>query len=121
MNFKPLIEVSKRACRRCATCCSDAKPLLGELSPFLEQLNPILRWLEFYQPQVADFITNGAGALEDTVATLTDQEVGHYLRQGGPVGAESAAIWPHRLPSNRGNAYLPPTGPLEHREVLRTT
>ena len=33
---------------------------------------------------------------------------GHYLRQQGPQGIESVAIYPNRLPSNRGNTYLPP-------------
>jgi phospholipid/cholesterol/gamma-HCH transport system substrate-binding protein len=117
VNFDPLIKVSKTGLPALRDTLTGLKPLLGELSPFLEQLNPPLRWLEYYQPQVADFITNGAGALEDTVATLTDQEVGHYLRQGGPLGAESVAMWPQRLPSNRGNAYLPPTGPLSSPKV----
>jgi hypothetical protein len=49
-----------------------------------------------------------SGALEDTVATLTDKEVGHYLRQSGPSGAETLAMWPSRLSTNRGNAYLSP-------------
>jgi virulence factor Mce-like protein len=108
VNFGPLIEVSKTGLPALRDTLKGAKPLLGELSPFLEQLNPVLRWLEYYQSQVAEFVTNGAGALEDTVATLTDQEVGHYLRQAGPVGAESIAMWPQRLPTNRGNAYLAP-------------
>ena len=40
---------------------------------------------------------------------LTDAERGHYLRQFGPVGVETAAIFPTRLPGNRGNAYFDPT------------
>jgi phospholipid/cholesterol/gamma-HCH transport system substrate-binding protein len=108
VNFDPLIKVSKAGLPALRDTLKGLKPLLGELSPFLEQLNPPLRWLEYYQSQVAEFITNGAGALEDTVATLTDDEVGHYLRQAGPTGAESVAMWPQRLPTNRGNAYLSP-------------
>ncbi|MEA2273801.1 MAG: phospholipid/cholesterol/gamma-HCH transport system substrate-binding protein, partial [Solirubrobacteraceae bacterium] len=108
VNFDPLIKVSKQGLPALRDVLLGAKPLLGELSPFLEQLNPVLRWLEYYQSQTAEFITNGAGALEDTVATLTDNEVGHYLRQSGPLGAESAAMYPQRLPTNRGNAYLSP-------------
>jgi virulence factor Mce-like protein len=117
VNFDPLIKVSKTGLPALRDVLKGVKPLLGELSPFLEQLNPPLRWLEYYQPQVADFITNGAGALEETTATLTDQEVGHYLRQGGPLGAEALAMWPQRLPSNRGNAYLPPTGAWSTQKV----
>jgi ABC-type transporter Mla subunit MlaD len=108
VNFDPLIKVSKQGLPALRDVLIGAKPLLGELSPFLEQLNPVLRWLEYYQSQTAEFITNGAGALEDTVATLTDNEVGHYLRQAGPLGAEAAAMYPQRLPTNRGNAYLSP-------------
>jgi phospholipid/cholesterol/gamma-HCH transport system substrate-binding protein len=117
VNFRPLIAAGKTGNPALADILREAKPLLGELSPFLEQLNPPLRWLEFYQPQVSDFITNGAGALEDTVATLTDNEVGHYLRQNSPLGMESLAMWPQRLPSNRGNAYLPPTAGLSAPKV----
>jgi phospholipid/cholesterol/gamma-HCH transport system substrate-binding protein len=117
VNFRPLIQAGRTGNPALADILRGAKPLLGELSPFLEQLNPVLRWLEFYQPQVSDFITNGAGALGDTVATLTDNEVGHYLRQNGPLGVEALATWPQRLPSNRGNAYLPPTGPLNTQKV----
>jgi phospholipid/cholesterol/gamma-HCH transport system substrate-binding protein len=108
VNLDPLIKVSKAGLPALKDTLTGLKPLLGELSPFLEQLNPPLRWLEYYQGQTAEFITNGAGALEDTVGTLTDQEVGHYLRQAGPGGAESVAMWPQRLPTNRGNAYLSP-------------
>ncbi|MEA2273136.1 MAG: phospholipid/cholesterol/gamma-HCH transport system substrate-binding protein [Solirubrobacteraceae bacterium] len=117
VNFDPLIKVSKQGLPALRDVLIGAKPLLGELSPFLEQLNPILRWLEYYQQQTSDFITNGAGALEDTVATLTDNEVGHYLRQGGPLGVEAAAMYPQRLPTNRGNAYLPPTGAWSTQKV----
>jgi phospholipid/cholesterol/gamma-HCH transport system substrate-binding protein len=108
VNFDPLIKAGVTGNPALAETLRGAKPLLGELSPFLEQLNPVLRWLEYYQSQVAEFVTNGAGALADTVGTLTDQEVGHYLRQAGPSGAESIAMWPMRLPSERGNAYMSP-------------
>jgi phospholipid/cholesterol/gamma-HCH transport system substrate-binding protein len=116
-NFSPLIKAGKTGNPALADILRGAKPLLGELSPFLEQLNPPLRWLEYYQQQVSDFITNGAGALADTTATLTDNEVGHYLRQNGPLGAEAVALWPTRLPSERGNAYLPPTGSLSLQKI----
>ena len=37
---------------------------------------------------------------------------GHYLRQIGPTGTETIAMWPNRLGSNRGNAYFNPLGVL---------
>jgi hypothetical protein len=84
-----------------------AQPLLAELGPFLGQFNPILQFFEASQWQVADFLNYGAAAL----AAKTDSPgggVGHYLRQFGPLGAESAAMYPERLSTNRGNTYIDP-------------
>ncbi len=107
-KLDPLITASKKGLPALADVLNGTTPLLGQLQPFLEQLNPILQYLEYYQWQTADFISNGAGALADTVATANENEMGHYLRQWGPAGAESAAFWPNRSSANRGNAYLPP-------------
>jgi virulence factor Mce-like protein len=109
-KLDPLITASKRGLPALRDTLRGTTPLLGQLQPFLEELNPILQYLEYYQWQTADFISNGAGALADTVPTITDDgsERGHYLRQWGPTGDETAAFWPTRSGNNRGNAYLPP-------------
>jgi virulence factor Mce-like protein len=106
----PLITASKAGLPALRDVFDGTTPLLGQVQPFLEQLNPILQWLEYNQSMVGDFFTNGAAALADTMPTRTPQERGHYLRQWGPTGLETAAIWTQRLPTNRGNAYLGPTG-----------
>jgi virulence factor Mce-like protein len=103
-----LITASKKGLPALRDTLNGTTPLLAQMQPFLEQLNPILQYLEYYQWQTADFISNGAGALADTVATSTDQEMGHYLRQWGPTGAETLGFWPNRPSIDRGNAYLPP-------------
>ena len=108
-NLDPLITVSKTGLPALEDVLNGARPLLGELQPFLEQLNPILEWLEYHQRTTADFISNGAGALVDTTETFTPEERGHYLRQFGPKGQETAAMYPNRTATNRGNAYLPPS------------
>jgi phospholipid/cholesterol/gamma-HCH transport system substrate-binding protein len=116
----PLITVSQTGLPALRDTLDGTTPLLGRLQPFLEQLNPILQWLEYNQSMVSDFITNGAGAQADTMPTRTPEERGHYLRQWGPTGLETAGIWPQRLPTNRGNAYLGPTagtGP-EHAKYM---
>ena len=77
------------------------RPLLGSLQPFLEELNPILEWLEYNQSMVSDFISNGAGALVDTMPTRTPQEIGHYLRQWGPTGAETLSAQADPRPGGR--------------------
>ena len=98
------------------------EPVLGQLQPFLENLNPMLQWLEYNQRLVGDFIGNGAGALVDTVPVRRpDIEIGHYLRQFGPIGPETVAIYPNRPSTNRGNAYLPPTaycGPERAQQMI---
>ncbi len=114
-NLSPLITAAKTGLPATTDILKGAKPLLGELQPFLEQLNPILEWLEYHQITVADFISNGAGALADTVPTRNDFERGHYLRQFGPTGAETAAMYTSRPANSRGNAYLNP-GALQGKE-----
>jgi phospholipid/cholesterol/gamma-HCH transport system substrate-binding protein len=119
-NLDPLITAARTGLPAVRDTLGGAKPLLGNLSPFLEQLNPILQWLEYNQWLVADFISNGAGALADTVPSGPN-EMGHYLRQFGPAGAESVAFWANRPAGNRGNAYLGPaatTGPKRAREMI---
>ena len=59
----------------------------------------MLQYLELSQLQVSDFISYGAAALADTTAS-PGGGVGHYLRQFGPLGAESAAIYP-RAPAHQ--------------------
>src|SRR3954454_2103342 len=116
----PLISASKAGLPALRDTLDGTSPLLAQVQPFLEQLNPVLQWLEYNQSMVSDFFTNGAGALADTIPTRTSDEMGHYLRQWGPNGLETVAIWPQRLPTNRGNAYLGPTagtGP-EHAKYM---
>jgi phospholipid/cholesterol/gamma-HCH transport system substrate-binding protein len=107
-DLDPLIAAARRGLPAAREVLAGAEPLLAELHPFLGQLNPVLQYLELSQHQVADFISYGAAALADT--TVSRGGVGHYLRQFGPIGAESAAIYRERLPSNRGKTY---PGPVE--------
>ncbi len=106
-NVDPLISASKTGLPAARDTLNGAKPLLNALYPFLEQLNPILQYLETSQSQVSDFISYGGAALADTTAS-PGGGVGHYLRQFGPLGVESSAIWPERAPTNRGQTYVGP-------------
>jgi hypothetical protein len=107
-NLDPLISASKAGMPALRDTLASAKPTVGRLQPFLEQLNPILQWLEYNQLTTSDFISNGAAALVDTTDTVTNQEMGHYLRQFGPIGPESVAMYPTRPAASRGNAYPRP-------------
>jgi phospholipid/cholesterol/gamma-HCH transport system substrate-binding protein len=109
-KLDPLIRASKTGLPALRDILVAVKPLLGNLDPFLEQLNPILLWLEYNQYGVGDFLSRGEETLAATITPQTSQEVGHYLRQYSPLGPEQLAIYPVRYPSDRGNAYQSGTG-----------
>ena len=106
-DLDPLITASKTGLPAAREVLKGAEPLLAELHPFLGQLNPMLQFLELSQMQVSDFISYGAAALADTTES-PGGGVGHYLRQFGPTGSESAAIYRKRLKTNRGSTYVGP-------------
>jgi phospholipid/cholesterol/gamma-HCH transport system substrate-binding protein len=108
-NLDPVITASKTGMPATREILKGAEPLLGELGPFLGQINPIFEYFEASQWQVADFLTYGAAALSATTGS-PGGGTGHYLRQFGPVGAESASIWKERAPTDRGNSYFIPRG-----------
>jgi virulence factor Mce-like protein len=119
-NLDPVIEASKTGLPAARDTLKGLKPLLAKLHPFLGQLNPMLQYLETSQLQVSDFFSYGAAALADTTAS-PGGGVGHYLRQFGPLGAESAAIYPERLRTNRGSTYLGPShlfGPQAYTHLI---
>ena len=90
-DLPPLIRVSRTGLPALRSMLRELDPTLAALGPFLAQLNPMLQFLELYQFEVADFISAGGSAISDT--TATPDGVGHYLRQLGPQGAESAVVW----------------------------
>jgi phospholipid/cholesterol/gamma-HCH transport system substrate-binding protein len=114
-DLDPLITASKTGLPALREVLDGTTRLLGEVQPFLEELVPVLEWLEYSQRGVADFLGNGTVGVADRTATSTPQEVGHYLRQFGPTGAETIAIYPERPAASRGNAYLLP-GALSGRK-----
>jgi virulence factor Mce-like protein len=108
VNLGPLIDVSKAGLPGIRDVLLGAKPTLGALGPFLEQLNPILGWLSLHQQLVSDFISNGAAGISAKTATFSGGGTGHYLRQFSPTGPETLSLAPQRNPNNRGNTYPPP-------------
>jgi phospholipid/cholesterol/gamma-HCH transport system substrate-binding protein len=107
-DLDPLITAAGTGLPATTQTLDGIRPMLAELQPFLEELNPVLQFLEYHQLDTADFISNGASTLADTVPTATPNEVGHYLRQFAPVGPESVALAANRPAASRGNAYLNP-------------
>jgi phospholipid/cholesterol/gamma-HCH transport system substrate-binding protein len=107
-NLGPLITVSETGFPAVRDVLNGATPLLGQLGPFLEQLNPILTWLGLHQQLTADFISNGAAGLAAKTTSFSGDGTGHYLRQFQPIGAETLSFAPNRDSANRGNTYPPP-------------
>ncbi len=106
-NLGPLITASKTGLPAIRDTLNGTTPLLASLGPFLEQLNPILTWLSLHQQLISDFISNGAGGIAATTTSFSGG-TGHYLRQFGPVGAETLSLASNRDSDNRGNTYPPP-------------
>jgi virulence factor Mce-like protein len=88
----------------------DPQPgVLESLYPYLEELNPVLAYLNYYQAQVGAFFTNGVGSLFGSLAPLNDQEgPRHYLRQFGVTNARGIGLQTERQTWERGNAYPSP-------------
>jgi phospholipid/cholesterol/gamma-HCH transport system substrate-binding protein len=111
LRFDDQIRVSRRSLPALRDTLRATRPLFASLGPFLQELNPILQWLELHQHLVGDFLNYGASALADRVPGVPAGETGHYLRQLGVTGIESLGIHRRRVSSNRGNSYLPPVIP----------
>jgi phospholipid/cholesterol/gamma-HCH transport system substrate-binding protein len=83
--------------------------VLESLYPYLEELNPILSYLNYYQAQVGAFFTNGVGSLYGKLAPISENEgPRHYLRQFGITNARGLGIQTERQTWERGNAYPAP-------------
>ena len=107
-NLDPLLEASKTSLPATREIFEGLRPVLGELGPWLGELNPILAWIAEHQHTVTDIFANLGVAISAKTGSRDPQATGHYLRQFGPSGAETAAVYPNRLASNRGNTYINP-------------
>lgn len=108
-NLDPLLTISKRSLPATSEILRDLRPALGELGPLFSEFNPLIDWIGQQQHTLTDMFANlGAATAAKGIPSTDPQATGHYLRQYGPAGAETVAVHPNRLGSNRGNAYLNP-------------
>jgi virulence factor Mce-like protein len=113
-NLQPLITVSRTGLPALSSTINGAIPMLGALGPFLEQLNPIINWIQLHQQLTSDFISQGASGLAAQTTAFGGNEscngvpCGHYLRQIAPNGPETTTYQSTRDVNNRGNTYPPP-------------
>ena len=82
-------------------------PTLGSLGPFLQQLNPMLAYLEMNQSVISDFLNIGPSALNLKTDAPPSGSMGHALPQLIMLGSQSLPAL-QRTPDNRGNTYFAP-------------
>ena len=114
VKFDPLITISKRSLPATQEVLVGLRPVLVELGPFLQEFNPILQWISVHIHTLSDMFANLGVSQAAKVEHPTEGTMGHYLRQFGPSGAETLAIHPNRLRSNRGNAFPNPFGVIQN-------
>jgi hypothetical protein len=87
----------------------ELRPVMDGLDPFLQNLNPVVRWLDYQAPVVTDFLSNPSSSTADFLPTQAGQNAPlHLSRQMTIFTNESLSIYPTRLNTNRGNGYLQP-------------
>jgi ABC-type transporter Mla subunit MlaD len=109
VDLDELVDVSERGLPALRSFIGELGPVLDSLDPFLANLNPVVRYLNFHKTNITDFLSSPGAALGGSLSKAPGQPAArHALRQLTYLGAESVSILPRRLPTNRGNAYLQP-------------
>jgi phospholipid/cholesterol/gamma-HCH transport system substrate-binding protein len=107
-NLGPLIDEAPHNLPRAAAFLRGTIPVWENLNPYLQELNPIVSFLNYYQEQVSDFIMNGSGSISATLPALPGQGPRHYLRQMSIINSRGLAFQSQRQSYDRGNAYPAP-------------
>jgi phospholipid/cholesterol/gamma-HCH transport system substrate-binding protein len=108
-NLGPLVDAAQTGFPALRSTLTDLSPVMDGLDPFLANFNPILRYLNLYSDNVNDFLSSPPTTMASTVEPVPLQNhPAHYLRIVSPINAEELAVYPTRLPQNRGNNYLAP-------------
>ncbi len=107
-DLRPLIAAGRTGFPALSRVLRGLDPTLAATGPFLQQLNPILEFLETQQPTVSDFLGIPPAALGLKVpARPGSQTLGHALPQVIVTGTQTLPAL-KRTADNRGNAYYPP-------------
>jgi hypothetical protein len=103
-NLGPLVRIGRTAVPDLERVLREAEPVFAALHPFLQELNPILSFLNFHQGTVAGFLSN---AIPDLEADPSGQR-----QQTNAAIIEESSFERHltRPESERGNAYMAPNG-----------
>jgi phospholipid/cholesterol/gamma-HCH transport system substrate-binding protein len=110
-ELRPLIRASKKGLPALRRFLDELAPVLDRMDPFLANLNPVIRYLGAYGSTISNFLDGPPAAIGGSLQPLPGQPAPrHALRSISPFNAETLSVHPERLATNRGNAYLSPTG-----------
>src|SRR3954451_15918750 len=109
-DLGPLITASKTGLPAVERILDDTTPLLGQLDPFLRNLNPILDYLGKYKREIISFFALDAASTQAVDRPPGSNTVIHYLRTANPLNPENLAAYPKRISTNRSNPYVAPGG-----------
>jgi ABC-type transporter Mla subunit MlaD len=113
IDLDDLTRASRRGFPALASFLHELRPTLGNLDPFLANLTPVVSWLNYYRSNITDFLSNPPVGLAGQIPPQPGQPAPrHALKQLGYITQESLAVYPNRLPENRGNGYLAPYGDI---------
>jgi phospholipid/cholesterol/gamma-HCH transport system substrate-binding protein len=110
-NLDPLIKASATGFPSLSSFLRELRPVMDKFDPFLANLNPVVRWLDYQAPVVTDFLSNPSSSTADYMPFESGQGAPlHLSRQMTIFTSESLSIHQQRLNTNRGNGYLQPFG-----------
>ncbi|MGI8727947.1 MAG: MlaD family protein, partial [Solirubrobacterales bacterium] len=113
VELGPLLDAAEEGLPAASSVTRELRPLLRELDPLLANAAPIVRFLTAYKETVATFFVNPSIGISSTLPKRPGQPgPRHYLRTLAYTSPETLSIYPTRLPTNRGSAYIPPGGYL---------
>jgi ABC-type transporter Mla subunit MlaD len=117
-NLDPLITAGHTGLPALSNVLHGLDPTLAAAGPFLQQVNPLLRYLEYNQVKVSDFLDIAPSTLGGIRATPPGSPSnGHVLPQIIMTGIESLPAL-ERSSSNRGNAYLKPDARRDPEKLI---
>ncbi|HEV2786278.1 MAG TPA: hypothetical protein VGV67_07825, partial [Solirubrobacteraceae bacterium] len=107
-NVNPLITAGDDGLPALSRILRGLDPTLASTGPFLQQLNPLLRFLELNQAKVTDFLNIGPAAIGGKrTPPPGSKSNGHVLPQIIVTGSETLPAL-RRPAGQRGNAYRAP-------------
>ena len=101
-SLDPLIRAGRTGVPALERTLRGAGPVVEALNPFLDELNPVLSLLGFYQTRVSGFLSNGGSALQG------DFGGERYAPNTVLFEPRSFERFTERPEFDRGHTYLPP-------------